>query len=66
LNIDFKELVNEKYIEVYDELGKLLLTQTTTEPFLQLNVSGFNSGIYFLKVMLDNKQVIKQKFIIER
>lgn len=66
LNIDFKELVNEKYIEVYDALGKLLLTQTTTEPFLKLDVSDFNTGIYFLKVMLDNKQCIKQKFIIER
>lgn len=66
LTIDFKELVNEKSIEVYDELGKLLLTQTTTEPLLKLNVSGFNTGIYFLKVMLDNKRFIKQKFIIER
>ncbi len=64
--IDFKELVNEKTIELYDALGKHMLTQTSTEPILKVNVSAFRNGIYLVKVVLDNKICAPEKFIIER
>ena len=66
LTIDFKELVNEKTIKIYDALGKLMLTQTSTEPILKVNVSTFSSGIYLVKVVLDNKIYATEKFIVER
>lgn len=66
LTIDFKELVNEKIIEVYDEFGKLLLSQKTTEPTLQIPVADFKTGIYLLKVILDDKHITTQKFIVDK
>ncbi|MBK6986090.1 MAG: T9SS type A sorting domain-containing protein [Bacteroidetes bacterium] len=66
LTIDFKELVNEKKIEVYDEFGKLLLVQKTTEPILQIPVDDFKNGIYFIKIVLDDKHITTQKFVVDR
>ena len=43
-----------------------MLTQTSTEPILKVNVSTFSSGIYLVKVVLDNKICATEKFIIER
>ena len=59
-------MVNEKTIKIYDALGKLMLTQTSTEPILKVNVSTFSSGIYLVKAVLDNKICATEKFIIER
>ncbi len=66
LTIDFKELVNEKKIEVYDEFGKLLLVQKTTEPILQIPLEDFKNGIYFIKIVLDDKHITSQKFVLYR
>lgn len=66
LIVDFKELVNEKFIELYDEFGKLLFYKTTTEPILQIDVSNYSNGIYMLKIKIDSKHFTSQKFIINR
>ncbi len=66
LNIDFKELVNEKTVYVYDTFGKLLYQQQTTDFNLKIPVSDFKAGMYILKVILDDKQMATQKFLIER
>jgi PKD repeat protein len=66
LTIDFEELVNEKKIEVYDEFGKLLLVQKTTEPILQIPLEDFKNGIYFIKIVLDDKHITSQKFVLYR
>lgn len=66
LMIDFDELVNEKNVEIYDPLGKLISSQSTTEPILKVDVSNYSNGMYTVKVVLDNNQSVIKKFIINR
>lgn len=66
LTIDLHELATEKTIEIYDEFGKLVLSKTTVEPLLKLDVSTFHSGIYLVKVILKNHLYALDKFMIER
>jgi hypothetical protein len=51
-----------KSISVYDTLGKQVLTTSTSNN--QVNVDGLMSGIYFVKVVEDNKTAYA-KFIIK-
>ena len=66
LTLDFKELVNEKNIEIYDEFGKLVWLQKTTEPMLLIPVTDFMNGMYFIKILLDDKLITTQKFVVDR
>jgi PKD repeat protein len=66
LTLDFKELVNEKSIEVYDEFGKLLLVQKTTETTLQIPIHDLANGIYFIKIVLDDKHISTKKFVVDK
>lgn len=66
LNIDFNQLMEEKIIEVYDVSGKCVLSKTSNETFLELDISSFSNGMYLLKIKLDNNQCIMNKFIINR
>ena len=66
LTLDFKELVNEKNIEIYDEFGKLVWLQKTTEPMLLIPVNDFANGMYFIKILLDDKLITTQKFVVDR
>lgn len=42
-------------IEVYDVLGKLVLNKTPNSISPTVNMSDLNSGVYFLKVTIDNQ-----------
>ena len=66
ITLDFKELVSEKKMEVFDEFGKLLFSINSSEPLVTIPVEDFKNGIYFIKILLADKQVISQKFIIDR
>jgi hypothetical protein len=66
LTLDFKELVNEKNIEIYDEFGKLVWLQKTTEPMLLIPVNDFANGMYFIKILLDDKLITTQKFVVDK
>jgi len=52
-------------IEVYDILGKLILTKISTSLEEEINVSSFQTGTYFLKISKDN-QTLNKKFIITK
>ncbi len=62
LNIDNAE---NSTIEVYDLLGRVILSRTNISLKEQLNVSTLNSGTYLIRISNDNK-VITDKFIINR
>ena len=51
-------------IEITNALGEVLLNQIATTNYITLNINNFNSGIYFVKVINDKKQLISTtKFI---
>ncbi len=62
LNIDNAE---NSTIEVYDLLGRVLLSRTNISLREQLNVSTLNSGTYLIRISNENK-VVTDKFIINR
>jgi hypothetical protein len=56
-------------IELYNNSGvKVLQTLTTCQPVLQVNISDFPSGIYYLKIFLPSctSQLIKVEKIIKQ
>jgi PKD repeat protein len=66
LNIDFNQLIAEKIIEVYDISGKCVLTKTSNETLLELDISSFSEGMYLLKIKLNQNQYFTKKFMIHR
>jgi hypothetical protein len=55
-------------LELYNNSGVKILNKTTIyQPVLQVNVSDFSSGIYYLKVLSPNKdQLFKVEKIIKK
>ncbi len=62
LNIDNAE---NSTIEVYDLLGRVVLSRTNISLKEQLNVSTLNSGTYLIRITNENK-IVTDKFIINR
>jgi hypothetical protein len=64
---DMLTLINvtyEEVVEVYDVLGrKLAIQQQRNENSLKLNVSKFDTGIYFINVSNNNDQTKSIRFI---
>lgn len=59
------ELEDENYlIKVYDQTGKRVIEQNSTIGNIQINLTSFNSGLYFIQITGDNKvytgKIIKQ------
>jgi len=54
LNISFK-YPSSKTIDLYNINGQLLLTKNVNTLQVELNLSEFNTGIYFLKIVLKEK-----------
>jgi Secretion system C-terminal sorting domain len=57
------DLENEKKIIIFDSLGKIIQSIQTKNQSVQLDVSKFLGGMYFLQVQSENKIDVK-KFII--
>lgn len=47
-------------LEVYDSLGKRLISQTISREETQLDLSSFSQGIYFVKIVSGSKSGIKR------
>jgi len=62
LNIDNAENAT---VEVFDLLGRVVLTKNNISINEQLNVSALNSGTYLIRISNDNK-VVTDKFVIYR
>lgn len=56
------ELTNAR-LQVFDVFGKLLIEQPVTESTTVLDLSDRASGVYFLRVVSDNKVVTTQKVV---
>lgn len=61
ITIEFANRVLEGTIQVFDMLGKQLLNTTiTTNTAPQINVSGFKSGLYLIKIASENGEETKR------
>ena len=65
LNIELRNGITNANLEVYNLLGKQILTRDiNSENGLQLNISNWDSGMYLVKITSDKrvetKRVIKQ------
>jgi len=52
-----------KTIQVYDKLGRIIISKTFNDSRLKLNTSGFDSGVYFIRVFT-SKGIGTVKFIV--
>ncbi|WP_139855797.1 T9SS type A sorting domain-containing protein [Aequorivita sinensis] len=62
LNLKNAENAN---IDVYDILGKLILTQNNIDVDAQINVANLQAGTYFIKISKDNS-VTTKKFLVTK
>lgn len=52
-------------IQLFSVNGKEVLSRKTNKQNIQLNTINYQSGVYFLKILLEDKQQIEKKIIIE-
>ncbi|MDT0557245.1 T9SS type A sorting domain-containing protein [Ichthyenterobacterium sp. W332] len=60
LNITLPLITEKVIVEVFDVLGKKLLSQELTELRSSINVSKWNSGVYLVKVSTDSATLTKR------
>ena len=53
-------------VEVYNTVGQCVISQNATGDVMQLNLSGLNNGVYFLRVYNNNGEMIIRKFSVNR
>jgi hypothetical protein len=53
-------LINNAVIELYDATGKLIAQQKVVNEYSSLNINGLSNGIYSVRVITDNEQIIKR------
>jgi hypothetical protein len=54
LNIELKNNNSNGSVEIYDMLGKKVISQLITNEYIALNVSQLNTGLYLIKIITDN------------
>jgi len=65
LNLNFNEIKNNTAnITIYDVTGKVVKTVSTTERTLSIDRGDLRSGIYFIKVMIGDRELSK-KIVLE-
>src|SRR5690625_932289 len=63
LNVRFVELPNNTSLEIYDVQGKLLESLALSDLEIQLDVSEYASGLYFIKLIGESNHTQIKKFI---
>ena len=63
LRCNFNNELTNARLQVFDVFGKLLIEQPVTENTTVLDLSNRASGVYFLRVISDNKVVTTQKVV---
>ena len=61
----FSGLVGETTIEVYDVSGRLIKTGICSEENYKLNLSGYNSGVYFYKIKNKHNGLQQGKLLLQ-
>jgi len=64
VSIDFGNLYSAKEITLIDVQGRIIVQKQTSDNNLNLNISEFQKGVYFIKISTTDNILIK-KFIIE-
>ena len=59
------ECVNAKELMIIDCLGRIVYNSMVYDSLVKVNVKQFNKGIYLVKVVLKNGEIIVEKMIIE-
>jgi len=63
INISFPDTDNEiRHVQMFDISGKLIYEENTNQNSLQINMSSYNRGIYFIRVV-SSKSEYKHKII---
>jgi hypothetical protein len=64
LNINFASLdLTDLRIEVMNSIGQIVMVSQVNNMITQLDMTSFTSGIYALRVMKDQKQILNHKLI---
>ena len=64
LNVNIAGNSDKKTISVFDVNGKMVMTQSASQPTTSLGINKLSGGIYFLKVTgADGKALYQQKFV---
>jgi len=62
LNIDYDDLANFRFV-LTDIKGSVLMSDNIVDNSTPISMSGYTSGVYFIKIMQHNKQVASIKII---
>lgn len=66
LSVDFGILSGQKTIELYDNMGRQVLSHSGADPLLKLDLAPMANGIYMVKVMVENTGYFTEKVVVER
>ena len=63
-NVIYINMVNitseNTVIELYDGIGKLVMSEKVTDPISSLSIAHLSNGIYSIRVLVDSHQVVKR------
>lgn len=67
INVDVNENLKDAEISIYDVNGRVVWQKTKISDKVKLtvDVSAFSKGVYFLKAVENNKEIYKDKILIE-
>ncbi len=66
LSLDFDAVSGQKTVEVYDNMGKQVLSHKGTDALMNLDLAPLANGIYMLKVTMENSVYFTEKIVVER
>jgi len=64
LNVDLSNILNIRSINVFDVNGRQIIELPVKSGIVQIDMTNYVSGIYFIKVITDNHQYV-QRFILQ-
>lgn len=63
LNISFTKLSQNTSIALYNSIGALVLTEKVNDKVQMINTAALSNGLYFIKVLENNKVILMQKIV---
>ncbi len=64
VNINLGAVENTNLVQIYNDLGQLVYAETPTNSNMKINVANWNEGIYIVKIIGDNNDVITKRFTV--
>lgn len=66
LSVDMGAWSGPKTIELYDNMGRQVLTQMGTDALLKIDLAPLANGIYMVKVTMEDRVYVTEKIVVER